>query len=777
MQFRTALTEILVVMLIVASRGISLAGIPYGDKHIYLKSYVASNPAGFEDFDDGFPLGNGDMGAMLGGGPDQHIFYLCKSDIWDSRIDAGYRYAADYEKIRDLVDRKDWDGIHRLWQQEKIYHLGSFLTAGRVTIALPGTEISHYEESLVIEDAKVHVLRSTANLRLTAETFICADANVMVARYSADRPFSLALTLERDSIIPPPRFSVLENYAIIDVHTPGGPRYAAGVYSPECADAAADTDRATLRLHSGRENSITVYCGTASENDTGDPVSGVRGLLNAASGQGVPRLEERHRVWWQEYFGRSSLTVPRKDFERGWYFELYKMGSCSRPGEQAPGLFGLWIGNDKPGWSGDYHLDLNVQMQLWPLYTSNHLEQTESFMEMYRDILPEAKRFAQVYYKYPSGAKYPLCTLPKGGELHISEGWLGYQYWAGVNAWVAEAFIWRYRSKPEPEFAREWLPLLEELLMFYEHCLEEADGHLVIPLTASPEAGETTPLMWGKNATNDLCLLRQMAEGMIEMYEDAKIYNEHYEYCRRILKELVPYPVKNGVWCELDGWNFPESHRHASILMPVYPTAETELFDTESDEYRTALASYREFVRRGEKLWCSFTYPWMSAIAARLGLKDETVPYLDIFERAFRNVNGLTINFDWKILGHGMQGGKFHILEGGNGFAAALNEMMLESHGGVIQVFRGCPDEWAAGFRDFLAFGGFLVSASKTAGTPAEEIKIESLYGKRCRVRIPWKRGQVAIHNPGDRKVLYCDEGIIDVPVTKNGTAILKERR
>ncbi len=763
-----------VLVLIRIPAGFCGAHEPGSDKHVYVKVYDPAHPVGFEDFHDGFPMGNGDMGVTLGGGPARHVFDICKSDVWDSRIDVGYRYAGDYDAIRKLVDRGDWDGIHRLWQKEKTFHLGSFLTAGRLVIDLPESGVTRYEEQLILEDAQINSLRISGACRLTMETFVSAEENVLIARYSADRPFSLTVTLARDSVIPPPEFSVLDKFGIMDVHVPGGPWYALGLYSPQCVDAFADPGRAVLKLTSGAENTITIYCGTASENDVSDPVTDVRSILSLSSVRGVEKLKGTHRDWWRKFFDRSSLSISRKDFEKGWYFELYKMGACSRPGKQAPGLFGLWIGNDRPGWSGDYHLDLNVQMQLWPLYTSNHLEQTEAFLDMYRDILPEAKRYAQVYYGYPSGAKYPLCTLPKGGELHVSEGWLGYQFWAGVNAWVAEAFIWHYRCNPEPARARNWLPLLEELLMFYEQYLEEVNGRLIIPLTASPEAGETTPRMWGKNATIDICLIRQMARGMIEMYEDIKVYNEHYAYCRRILEELTPYPVENDVWCELEGWNFGESHRHASVLMPIYPTAETELLDTESGEYRTALASYREFVRRGERLWCSYTYPWLTAIAARLGLKNETVPFLDIFEQAFRNVNGLTINFDWKKLGHGMQGGKFHILEGGNGFAAALNEMMLQSHNDVIQIFRGCPDEWEASFRDFLAFGGFSVSASKKENMPADEIHIVSHYGKACRIVNPWTRARVVIQSrDGRTREFYCDKRLIELPVAKNGTATL----
>lgn len=749
---------------------------PSSEFHLLVKIYNPQNAIGFQDFDDGFPLGNGDMGVMLTDGPQKNVFNLCKSDIWDSRIEVGPRYAADYKLIRSLVEKQDWAGIKSVWQKQKVYHLGSFLTGGRLTVTLPEEKTISYKERLTLEKACIELSRQGEMLNLTSSSFVCADRNVLVVTYKADKSFSLSIKLDRLPITPPPRYSRSASVGFMDVRITGGPWYVIGIESPEMETITVDTSGVVMKIKSNGKNEIILFCSALSERDNPDPAKEVSRLLSGTASTDVSELTREHETWWLDYFSQSSLSLSRRDLEQSWYFEMYKMGSCSRPGKQAPGLFGLWIGNDSPGWSGDYHLDLNIQQQLWPLYTSNHLEQTESYLQMYKDILPEAKLYTQAYYDYPTGAKLPLCTMPKGGELHVSDGWLAYQYWAGVNAWAAEAFIWYYRCHPEPNFAQRWLPYLEELLMFYEHYLEEQNGKLFIPLTGSPEAAETTPRMWGKNATIDLCLIRQMVRGMIEMYDDLGIRNNHREFCANILEHLVPYPEQNGIWCELEGWNFQESHRHCSVLMPIYPTAEMDLLNKNSPEYQTALTSYRAFINRGEKIWCSFTYPWLSAIAARLGLPDEAERYLNIFEDSFRNVNGMTILFDWKKHEHGIQGKKYHCIEGGNGFAAALNEMMLQSHSGVIQVFHGVPDAWSIRFNNFLAFGGFLVNASKENNKPPSEISIKSLYGKPCKVLNHWKSAKVTISKTGETiESFISTDRLIVIPLNRDETVVLKE--
>jgi hypothetical protein len=74
------------------------------------------------------------------------------------------------------------------------------------------------------------------------------------------------------------------------------------------------------------------------------------------------------------------------------------------------------------------------------------------------------------------------------------------------------------------------------------------------------------------------------------------------------------------------------------------------------------------------------------------------------------------------------------------GIAAPLQEMLLQSYGGVLRVFPCWPAEVAAGFTTFRAEGAFLVSASWKDGR-VTALEILSEKGGPCRVVAPWSEG------------------------------------
>jgi alpha-L-fucosidase 2 len=58
-------------------------------------------------------------------------------------------------------------------------------------------------------------------------------------------------------------------------------------------------------------------------------------------------------------------------------------------------------------------------------------------------------------------------------------------------------------------------------------------------------------------------------------------------------------------------------------------------------------------------------------------------------------------------------------LEGNFAFAAGVQEMLLQSHGGVIRVFPAIPADWdECDFSHLRAEGAFLVSAQRSATGP-----------------------------------------------------------
>lgn len=90
--------------------------------------------------------------------------------------------------------------------------------------------------------------------------------------------------------------------------------------------------------------------------------------------------------------------------------------------------------------------------------------------------------------------------------------------------------------------------------------------------------------------------------------------------------------------------------------------------------------------------------------------------------------------------------------------ACAMNEMLLQSHEGLIRVCPAVPETWEVRF-DLLAQGGFRVSAERKGGSVIW-VALESRRGGVCRMARPWaEEGLVCVDvSGGNRKAAVTEE-------------------
>jgi hypothetical protein len=78
----------------------------------------------------------------------------------------------------------------------------------------------------------------------------------------------------------------------------------------------------------------------------------------------------------------------------------------------------------------------------------------------------------------------------------------------------------------------------------------------------------------------------------------------------------------------------------------------------------------------------------------------------------------------------------FQFLEGPSAFLCIINEMLLQSHRGILRVFPSVPGRIAdCSFQGLLGEGAFVVSARCRDGR-TERVEIHSRVGGTCRVRL-----------------------------------------
>jgi alpha-L-fucosidase 2 len=90
---------------------------------------------------------------------------------------------------------------------------------------------------------------------------------------------------------------------------------------------------------------------------------------------------DTHIAWWNNYWNRSSVSIPDTTLAKQYYMEMYKFGCVARSNTPPISLQAIWTADNGnlPPWKGDLHHDLNTELSYWPGYTGNHLDLTASF--------------------------------------------------------------------------------------------------------------------------------------------------------------------------------------------------------------------------------------------------------------------------------------------------------------------------------------------------------------------------------------------------------------
>ncbi|MBM3500781.1 MAG: hypothetical protein FJX74_19145 [Armatimonadetes bacterium] len=158
----------------------------------------------------------------------------------------------------------------------------------------------------------------------------------------------------------------------------------------------------------------------------------------------------------------------------------------------------------------------------------------------------------------------------------------------------------------------------------------------------------------------------------------------------------------------------------------------------------------------GLNTWYAGQYPVGAMAQLRAGVIEPDRAFLGLkrLVERWRHPNGLI--WAMSVADYGHAGAWTETL----GICAPLQEMMLQSYGGVLRVFPCWPKAVPASFTTFRAEGAFLVSASWQDGA-VTSLAILSEKGGPCRLYSPWEGG-LAVRDAAGRDVTVegPEEGI-----------------
>jgi alpha-L-fucosidase 2 len=318
-------------------------------------------------------------------------------------------------------------------------------------------------------------------------------------------------------------------------------------------------------------------------------------------------------------------------------------------------------------------------------------------------------------------------------------GWIQYSMSLTTAAWLSHHFSQQWKYSMDKKFLLEKCkPYFDEVNKYFQKILilDPVTKKYKLPLSSSPEINDDEITAWFHQWTNyDLSLVKSF-------------YNEYAEIIKTVsgkqnlqveqMQNLLPALNTDSSGLTIaPGYPLEYSHRHMSPYMSIYPL---NLLSIDNAGDRIIIdKSLQHVQQKGTRAWCGYSFSWMANMYARARQPDSAVKMLKIFASNFCSINSFHLNGDQK-------GGQYSgftyrpfTLEGNFAFAQGIQEMLLQSHGDVIQIFPAVPKNWQnISFKNLRAEGAFLISAKQEDGVPVE-IKIKAENGGLLHLKQPFK--------------------------------------
>jgi alpha-L-fucosidase 2 len=528
-------------------------------------------------------------------------------------------------------------------------------------------------------------------------------------------------------------------------------------------DPAGYRDGALGSLEAVTDNAAWVLVAVATEQEAEDPLSLCRQQLDAAEGALTCLLSEHVREH-QRLYRRASLSlgrplpdmttdrlvemvraagdIPPRYFSLLYSYARYLLICCSRPGSWPANEQGVWALEVCGPEETQMHVDINIEENYWLAEIANLSECHLPLLDFVEELLPKMRHAARQIY----GCRGVYIAISTDGQSVVIPGLWG--MWTGAAGWLAQHFWQHWEYTQDDAFLRDRAyPFLKEVAAFYlDFLVEDEDGYLITCPSVSPEqimAERRTqyfgrPTGWAlmcTNATMDIAIITEVFANLIAASQELRVDAVLRERWQEVLDRLAPWPVDgSGALREFppgqeagphDLW--PAQGQIIGHLYGLFPGESISVDETPEliDPARKAL------IRSGILRRLAEMQNWRVCCLARL-LDGETalLSLSDVARRHFtRGLCGLNA---WT--GNPEEASVF-LVDANLGMGAAIAEMLLQSHLGVIRILPALPEAWSTGkLAGWRARGGFTLDIAWDRGV-VEELVLHAECDSPCRIR------------------------------------------
>ncbi|MCD7851205.1 MAG: glycoside hydrolase family 95 protein [Parabacteroides sp.] len=781
-------------------------------------SYHFNAPANI--WEETFPLGNGRLGLMPDGGVERENIVLNEISMWSGSKQDTDNPQAYYSlaQIRRLLFEGRNDEAQELMYNTFVckgagsgqgqganVSYGSYQLLGNLTLDYDyqgaADSISGYRRELNLDNAIATASFKKGKVNYDREVFTSFADDLGVIRLTADADKALNFSFGMNR---PEHYRVVSdgNDLLMQGQLPDGVdtlemkglRYASRVRVLLPKGGTVIPGDSTISVRNASEAILLVSMATDYfDKDLDGQISS---LLANAEKKDYASLKKSHIAAYRSLFGRVELDLGRSSREDlpmderliafsedhndpslgALYFQFgrYLLISSTRVGLLPPNLQGLWCNTINTPWNGDYHLNINLQMNLWPAEVANLSELHLPLIEWTKQQVASGERTAKSYYNAPwLGDTYPgnVWEFTAPGE-HPS--------WGATNtsaAWLCEHLYMHYLYTLDKEYLTDVYPVLKGASQFFVDMLVEdpRNKYLVTAPTTSPE--NTYKLPNGNmvnvcaGSTMDNQIVRELFTNTIEAANilgvDADFAAELAAKRARLMPTTIGPDGRIMEWLEPYEKAEPH-HRHVSHLYGLYPGNEISTEQTPE----LAEAARKSLIARGDES-TGWSMAWKINFWARLHDGDHAYKLLADLLRPtnFRKMDMMN--------GGGTCPNLFCAhppfqIDGNFGGCAGIAEMLVQSQTGRIELLPALPSAWKSGsFKGLKVRGGGEVSA-KWAEGQLTEAGLKALIPGTFRIKLPVNSANMSIKLNQKSASLPVVDGMLSVELQEGDRLELK---
>ncbi len=749
---------------------------------------------------ESLPVGNGRLAANVFSDPTQEKLCINESTMWSGQYNPDMQKPFGAEKlayVRDLYfngqigEANDY-AWHNMAGQQTCF--GSHVPMGYVIIDISGPEgeIQGYKRQLDMSSGSVSASYHKGKSKINQIAYCSNPAQTIVwtmTSTSKDLDLRVSLDLLREAMVTTDGDLIMAQGKVdFPKQGPGGVCFAQAVKVQQKGGSLA-ADSASISVSGAQEVSLYIDLRTDFKSTTfpgwGDyKALAVNTVNNAASN---PRLYAEHAADHSRLFDRVSISLGEDSLsylptDKRWrrikegaddpalmarFFDLsrYLLMVCSRQDSPLPAALQGQLNDNlacNMPWTNDYHLDINTEQNYWISNVGNLDECNAPLFSYIADLAHHGQGIARDLYGCRGWTAHT--TANPWGYAAVS-GCIAWGLFPTASSWMATHLWDQYDFTRDTKFLAETAyPLLKGNAEFLLDFLveEPSTGYLLTGPSISPENAFALPdghhISASMMPTVDNVLVREIFSDCIQASRILDTDREFADSLQYALSKLPPYQIgRNGGLQEwLHDWDQPNpNHRHTSHLLAAFPFSQITIDKTPE----LAQACKRTIdLRLACPDWedTEWSRSNMAAFYARLGMGDEAKSSIRTLIANLTRENLFTIS------PAGIAGAEEDIfcLDGNTAGGAAIAEMLLQSHDGVIRLLPALPSAWDQGNVSGLRARGALTVAMRWEANQLQHAEMVADKNATFSIALPADGYVVTIDGqPADPKAITLAKG------------------